>query len=386
MTIHQAKGLEFPVVFVAVDWLYEDDSDRILNFLRKFVSPDLEELLPPREDTWSSVRKFFVAFSRAKELLVILDTRMDAYQEGSIYPSKSWEDRYGYRGGNVPKLCKRWNSDKQGKGEVKEPRFYSYTGDIVSFNICPRLYGLRKFFRFAPSSAVQEWFGTVIHRTLRRIYIFWKLEGRLPDRDKLMEIFEHVNRSLEVEGVPRPSEKDMRAALSVVEAFLRNEGEEFYRRVVSVEFPVKVKKGDYYLKGVIDALVEGKSGLEIWDFKSMRNPRRKGREEILDLYRKQLQFYWMILKERGTDRKVERLVLYFLNELFEKEPACKEVFKPGCNGEEEFWQWVSEEIEKIEKCRRENDWPVSKNPDENTCRSCDFRFGCPVGRDIIQAT
>ncbi len=387
MTIHQAKGLEFPVVFVAVDWLYDDDSDAMVEFLRNFVSPQVRGLLPGK-DNWNSVRKFFVAFSRAKELLVILDTRENAYEKGVLYPSGNYEDRYKYRKNGGSKLCKKWSPKGRDRGEVEEPRFYSYTGDIVSFELCPRLYALRKFFRFVPSSAVQEWFGTVIHRTLRRIYVFWKVEGRLPDDEELVKIFEQVVKSLEVEGVYPSKEYDKKAALSTVKAFIRKEGTGFYSKVISVELPVKVKKEEYYLKGVIDALLEGENGLEIWDFKSMRNPRRKGRKELLELYRNQLRFYRMIIEESGTDQKVEKLVLYFLNELFEKEPACKEVFTSDSDktGIEDFWNWISQKIQKIEECRKKRSWPVSENPDENTCKVCDFRFGCPAWRDIIQAT
>lgn len=378
MTIHQAKGLEFPVVFLAVDYLREDDREATLDIVREAVPEEVRELLPPTPDFETVKRKLYVAYSRAKNLLIIVDgreRRNRSDDESSLYPDGNLKSIRSYSKGSSERLdLKKFKNRRFSKEKFLRPKVYSFTGDIVSFQICPKQYALKKFFGFSPTNSVQEWFGTAIHRTLRQVYIFFRDKGRIPKGAEIEELFKSVCDYLELEGI-RPKDRSReRTALNIVKAFVEREGEEFYRSLRGVEYKVSVERDGYLIQGTIDALVEGEDGLEIWDFKSMRNLERTGRQKHLELYKKQLLFYSILLsREKG---RVSKLVLYFLNELLESSPREKMVFLPEST--EEFWEEIKGVIEKIEECRSKKHWPYASSVDENTCKVCDFRYSCPT--------
>lgn len=91
MTIHQSKGLEFPITIVDVSSDFKrnhnmqrkmrypkeyDDVSTIENFLRKMI-PDIDwgdrSGLDPLFD--DLIRKYFVAFSRAQDILILVGTK-----------------------------------------------------------------------------------------------------------------------------------------------------------------------------------------------------------------------------------------------------------------------------------------------------------------------
>jgi len=76
MTIHQAKGLEFPLVFVTgLDLNLEPSSEHFLEeYLRQFTHRPVT-FTPEERRIQDIVRLFYVAYSRAQEALVLLATR-----------------------------------------------------------------------------------------------------------------------------------------------------------------------------------------------------------------------------------------------------------------------------------------------------------------------
>ena len=76
MTIHQSKGLEFPVVFVykLKENIFEDHVSKLEEIFRGYIDYPYEtiEFSTEEKAIHDKVRKYFVAFSRARDLLVLI--------------------------------------------------------------------------------------------------------------------------------------------------------------------------------------------------------------------------------------------------------------------------------------------------------------------------
>jgi DNA helicase-2/ATP-dependent DNA helicase PcrA len=105
MTVHQAKGLEFPVVFVArTDEKAEPDSQHIIeeetNQFRRSVIPESSAVQRAREDL---IRFYYVAYSRAQYALILL------LKSNEISPGEGSGQSIGLGGGDINWLKKRVN-------------------------------------------------------------------------------------------------------------------------------------------------------------------------------------------------------------------------------------------------------------------------------------
>ena len=264
-------------------------------------------------------------------------------------------------------------------------RRYSITGDIISYSICPRQYGFYRFLGYVPSNPTQEWYGSIIHRFLKRAHLYFLKNGKVPDEKVAEEIFHRIESAMEAEGVRASSEKARESALTVLKKFCKVEGERFFSSVLEAELQLIKELDNFILYGIVDVLKKEGETFEIWDYKGMRRPDERktfGREK-LERYRKQMFVYGYLFKERSGEFP-KRAVLYFMNELlncekrpesavyvvdFEKEETVKEV--------EAFISEFKRIVEEIEKSRETNSWELPAEIDEETCKQCDFRFDCP---------
>lgn len=279
------------------------------------------------------------------------------------------------------------------KSKRKIKRRYSITGDLISYSLCPRQYGFYRFLGYAPSNPSQEWYGSIIHRFLKRAHTYFRLKGEVPDEDEIERIFRQIEVSMELEGARPFNEAVRKSALKVIEAFCRIEGKEFFESIVEAELPLMKELDDFILYGVVDALKMDGNSVEIWDYKGMRRPDENtefGRKKI-ERYRKQMFVYGYLYRER-TGEYPRKAVLYFLNEIkgrnsrppeallvvdFELEETQKQV--------EEFINEFCQVVRGIEESKERNKWALPETIDEATCSQCDFRFDCPkwLERDYI---
>ena len=265
------------------------------------------------------------------------------------------------------------------KGKVKER--YTITGDVISYSICPRQYGLYRFYGFSPSNPTQEWYGSVIHRFLKRAHSIYRIKGRVISLDEVEEIFRKVETSMEAEGIRPTSPKVREKVISILKEFCRLYGEEFIPKIVEAELRLVKELSEFILYGIVDALKEENGDFEIWDYKGMDRPDPStpyGKRK-LEIYEKQMFVYGYLFKEKNGSYP-KKAVLLFMNELvkengsplyeidFTEEETIKKV--------ERFIEEFSEIVKKIEKSKESGKWELPKEIDKKTCSQCNFRFDC----------
>lgn len=159
LTIHQAKGLEFPVVVFG----NPRKSNKGAQKVEQIVHPLLEREGEPlhRIPEFDMMRLFYVALSRAKNLLIIPHWQ----SQGNFVspPLKGLLDADHVT--RIPDLD--LNTVPKAKLEKDDlPRNYSFTADYLLYQSCPRQYMVFKKYGFLPSRSQTMFFGSLVHRTL----------------------------------------------------------------------------------------------------------------------------------------------------------------------------------------------------------------------------
>jgi ATP-dependent DNA helicase UvrD/PcrA len=160
LTIHQAKGLEFPVVVLGN--LRKDDTgpQRVEELVRPLLPLDRQSEPLDRLSRFDIMRMFYVALSRAENLVVL------AHFKGrgqTINPE--FRQLLGSRFQRIPEFDPSTLPAAKPPVEAA-PRTYSYTADFLAYRRCPRQYLIFRRFDFAPSRSQTMLFGTLVHRTL----------------------------------------------------------------------------------------------------------------------------------------------------------------------------------------------------------------------------
>lgn len=164
LTIHQSKGLEFPVVVLPSVYKKDWGIPKVEKLVRPLLDREGEPL--DRINRFDTMRLFYVALSRAENLLVIADAKgrgisMDPAFRG-ILADENLPRIENFDVSSLP-VAKIENGDI--------PRNYSYTSDYLQYQKCPRQYMLYRKYGFVPSRSQTQFFGTLVHQTLEDLHL-----------------------------------------------------------------------------------------------------------------------------------------------------------------------------------------------------------------------
>ena len=159
LTVHQSKGLEFPVVVLGNLAKRDMGPQTVETLVRPLLEREGEPL--GRMSEFDIMRMFYVALSRAQNLLVLAHTKGPGMKPFPAFRSLLADP-------DIPRLA---DMDIAAvpvatlKNEA-EPRNYSYTSDYLLYQSCPRQYMIFRKYGFVPSRTRTMMFGTLVHRTL----------------------------------------------------------------------------------------------------------------------------------------------------------------------------------------------------------------------------
>lgn len=371
MTIHQSKGLEFPITIVgsmnAVPVKSYTELDKILQ--EEYYHKPIYE---PLDQTkyFDFARLYYTAFSRAQNLLLLTGCE---FSTGRKTPSAYFE-RY-WR--SLPK----WSDSsidlhKVDLANVKPINIkheYSFTSHILLYENCPRQYKFYKELQFTEERKGSTLGGSLLHQTIEDIHkAVLRGETETLTNDNIESWF-NTNYQLLVKQLHSYIAEAQRNAILRQVLNYRDQNTGKWHRIKEAEVDVSLVKEDYILKGKID-LVEGENGtVELVDFKSGEKPDVNTTDEhkrkILNQYRRQLEVYAYLIEQR-YGHKVSAMHLYYPKE---ESGNPRITYRYQAKNIENTIEAFDDVVKKIEN-KEFSMKGVRRN--EKNCSECDLRFYC----------
>ena len=371
MTIHQSKGLEFPIVVVgsleAVPRKQYSDLDVMLQ--SEFEDGDPFEPLD-RIKTFDFWRLYYTAFSRAQNMLVMTCQENmpsgrgqrnvpSAYFKPIYEPLKSWREL-------------SFDPDVIELETVKEgslKQSYSFTSDVLVFEGCAQQYRFFKDLDFAPVRTNAILFGTLVHQTIEDIHkaVLRGDEGRVT-KDQIEWWFKTNYMNLAKKERAYLAEPVLNIARRHVSDYVGRERQNWHR-LREAEVELSLMKEDYILNGSVDLVQAEDGAYEIIDFKTEKKPDLIDEGEKLARYRRQLQIYAHLFEEK-RDVKVDRMVLYYTGE---KDGNPRITF----NRETADIGGTIDKVDSVISKIVNKDYSLKDRP-EKLCKNCDFQSYCDM--------
>jgi DNA helicase-2/ATP-dependent DNA helicase PcrA len=363
LTVHQAKGLEWPVVFIPSlvdgrfpsrragqpqEWLLPK-SVFPKDTRRRYEGGDAEER-----------RLFYVALTRARDAVYLswFERKANAFR-----PSPYLLEVVGGESGVATSLP--LPGAPSGDLPDRQPPLDISFSDLAVFQECGHRYRLGHVLGFQTQIAPELGYGRAIHHVLRHLADAVRSSGSVPDADGLNAL---VGQEFFVPFASAQAWETMRkAARRLVAAYVDQYSEDL-QRVWAAERPFVLHVDDGVVSGRADVILDREGGragaLAIVDYKVAAD---EGRE---DRYGEQLRVY--TLAGRGEGLIVEGA---YLHELRDGTRKAVDVSEDTCRvalGD------VSERLGRL----RLGQFPAA--PKAARCKGCEYRAICKEEPSLAQ--
>ncbi|MCW2903268.1 MAG: ATP-dependent helicase [Streptosporangiaceae bacterium] len=347
-TVHSAKGLEWPAVFVPSltksrfpssrtgrprPWLI----DRTLFDADRYEGSDADER-----------RLFYVAMTRARDWLSL--SRHERVTKNLVRSSPYWDEIPGRLVTTLPVAVPSLTSESADGDALLQVTF----SELAAYDICGLAYRLRSVLGFQPTLAPELGYGKAVHHVMRTIAEHTKANGTAPDPATVDQILDD---ELFLPAANKPAHRMMKdAARRLVNRYITDH-ESDLQRVWMTERPFELHLADAVVSGRADVILDQEggvtTGLAIVDYKTST-----GEDGSHDL---QLQVYADAGRREGLDVRGA-----YVHDLKKGARIAVDVQPPAIMTAE------AKVAEVLEGMRQRQYTPKPGTP----CRSCDVRVLC----------
>ncbi len=370
LTVHGAKGLEFPVVF-----LINLTQGRFPTYEKKESVPIpqelIREILPEGDYHLEEERRlFYVGLTRAMDKVFLSSSQFygEGKRERKISPfvletigEAAVKKHYALKADEKIQLS--IFDFKKTEEKVIKNNFvinnFSFT-QLETFKVCPLQYKYQYILKIptTPSSAAS--FGDTIHRTLQKFY-GELMNGEKVDKDRLLTILKENWVPVGYSSTSHETRMKREG-----ESMLSDYYQKFHRpkiKILALEKLFKIKiDGNIFVTGKIDRVDQGEGGeIDIIDYKTGKMPQETELKKSL-----QLSIYALAATDKGLyHKKLDEvnLTFYYLQDM--KKVSMKR---------------VASEIEKVKDEIRTSVLQIHNDsflPKTGPwCKFCSFRIIC----------
>jgi DNA helicase II / ATP-dependent DNA helicase PcrA len=262
-TVHQAKGLEWPIVFVPSLTALRFPSSRTGQLGDWRVPSSLFSTSRYEGSENDERRLFYVAMTRARDYLSLSTfARIQRAQDPSPFLTE-------VSNGAIPLRTTLPDPAPPDITDDEEPVIEMSFSDMAAYSECGLAYRLRRLLGFQPPLVAELGFGKAVHHVMRHVAEFVRAEGRVPEEDELASILED---EFYLPAANWAGYREMRKdAKRLVLDYLTTHPEEL-ERVWAVERPFELHLGEATIAGRADVIIDRSNGgperLEIVDYKT----------------------------------------------------------------------------------------------------------------------
>ena len=356
MTVHQAKGREWPVVFLPAllrnRFPTVSRSSQVWNLIPKESIEDADRYDGSKDD---ERRLFYVAMTRSKKFLHMTWAPIEGKNNWYVRKSEFWDDvlvsRWVKR--RIPDYSQRRRTKPEPRSSVSNVEF-SFS-DLKYLFECGYQFKLRVLFGFNGPIAAPLGYGKSLHDALAEVHYRAMQDTPMSTADVPELVARHLRTPYAYGELRNRLE---RAAHRDIRNYILDNADEF-EHIEFSEQPIEVQLGDgVSIKGRIDLVRRTDTGeTTIVDLKSNE------RSQLESVTEDQLHTYALGYREL-TGRDADFVEIYELRERDQKKRVV----------DEDFMEDVRTKTRRAASALRAMDLPPT--PTVRKCRACEFSILC----------